>query len=118
MTKSEFLESQKIVATKIRRGILGYAGIAIIVVSLNAFLLSENLIPEDFHTLSVGFVIATMVIVQVLAFRRIRSLTKSIYLVCNSCKQHLGVGAEKLSNVIDNNNCTFCGNSVFSVTNT
>jgi hypothetical protein len=116
MTKSEFLESQKIVATKIRRGTLGYAGIAIIVVSLNAFLLSDNLIPEDFHTLSVWFVIATIVIVQVLAIRRIRSLTKSIYLVCNSCKQHLG--AEKLSNVIDNNNCTFCGNSVFSVTNT
>jgi hypothetical protein len=116
MTKSEFLELQRIVATRVHRGTLGYAGISIIVVSLNIFLLSESLIPESFHTLSVGFVIATIVIVQVLAIRRIRCLTKSIYLVCNSCKQHLS--AEKLVNVIDNNNCTSCGNSVFSVTNT
>jgi hypothetical protein len=116
MTQTEFLDIQKTIETKIKHGTLIYAGLSFIIVALSSFALLNGLVTEEYKLLTIGGVFAVIVVSQILAFKRIRHLNKSISLSCYSCNLHLS--AEKLAKVIDNGLCTSCGKSAFSVQNT
>ncbi|WP_281560270.1 hypothetical protein [Thalassomonas sp. RHCl1] len=111
MTKSDFLDIQKSIATKIRNGTLVYAGLSLIVVVLSSFALSNGFVSEELKLLTISGVIAVTVISQVLALKRIRKLNKSISLDCDSCKSQ--ISAEKLVYVVDNGICPLCDKSPF-----
>ena len=97
MTKSEFLETKKLIETKIKRGTFVYVTVAFIITALFSFALSNDLVPENQKFWTV--IIMVVVIPQILVFRRICHLTKNINLFCNSCNLHLN--AKKLTNVLN-----------------
>lgn len=111
MTKSEFRDLNNIVRTKSKKLLVSYSIILLSLVAAMSVLFSLKLVPEIFEAYLALVIIFSLVVPQIIVYRKLQKMFKGLKINCFNCMCKIEINT--LQNLNENSVCVKCNNVFF-----